>query len=110
LEVKLLDLTSVPGQNAQTPGSKINCNCITIDLTTMHGTEKVKIINAQYAKTINNFRNTKEKLLRANAAIWFNKPCRANHLTPKYIHLKVAGNNQQSKPQLISRQCMEQKK
>jgi hypothetical protein len=56
-----------------------------------------KIINAQKAKIINNFRNTKEKLLRANAAIWYNKICKANQLTPKYVQIKATGDNQQSK-------------
>jgi len=31
---------------------------------------------------INNFKNAKQKLLKTNAAIWFNKICRINQLTP----------------------------
>jgi len=33
------------------------------------------MISAQQAK-LNNYKNTKLKLLKANAAIWFNKLCR----------------------------------
>ena len=38
----------------------------------MHGA-KVKIVNAKQAKLHNNFKNAKCKLLRTNAAIWFNR-------------------------------------
>jgi len=40
----------------------------------MHGT-KIKIINAQQAKLCTNYKNTKLKLLKRKAAIWFNKMC-----------------------------------
>jgi hypothetical protein len=33
----------------------------------MHGLESFKIIDAQQAKSINNYRNTKYKLLKINA-------------------------------------------
>jgi len=36
----------------------------------------MKIIDAQRAKLCNNYKNTKLKLLKTNAAIWFNKLCR----------------------------------
>ena len=35
----------------------------------MHGVESFKIIDAQQAKLINNYRNTKYILLRTNAAV-----------------------------------------
>jgi len=40
----------------------------------MHGAT-IKIVNAQQAK-LNNYKNTKLKLLKANAAILFNKMCK----------------------------------
>jgi len=40
----------------------------------MHGAT-IKIINAQQAR-LNIYKNTKLKLLKTNAAIWFNKICR----------------------------------
>ena len=51
----------------------------------------MKIINAQQAKTYNNFKNTKMKLLKVNAAIWFNKVCKTKGLQPTYISLKTNG-------------------
>jgi hypothetical protein len=41
----------------------------------MHGTT-IKIINAQKARLNNIYKNTNLKLLKVNAAIWFNKICR----------------------------------
>jgi len=38
----------------------------------MHG-ETIKILSAQEAKLNNNYKNTKLKLLKTNAAVWFNK-------------------------------------
>jgi hypothetical protein len=38
--------------------------------------EYFKITDAQRTRLINNYSNTKYKLLKANAAIWFNKICR----------------------------------
>jgi len=37
---------------------------------------------------IHHYKNTREKLLQTNAAIWFNKMCRFKQLTPKYIQIK----------------------
>jgi hypothetical protein len=51
----------------------------------------------QQAKLCNNYKNTKLKLLKTNAATWFNKVCKTKQLTPKYINIKVNGNNQPSK-------------
>jgi len=42
----------------------------------MHGTT-IKTVNAQQAK-LNNYKNTELKLLRTNAAIWFNKMYKIN--------------------------------
>jgi hypothetical protein len=56
----------------------------------MHG-EKVKIINAQQARVSYNYKNMKQKLLKTNSAIWFNKVCRQEQLQPNYIHINVNG-------------------
>ena len=55
----------------------------------MHGTT-VKIIDNQQAKLCNNYKNTKLKLLKINAAVWFKKMCRIKHLKPNYIDIKGA--------------------
>ena len=44
-------------------------------------------ISAQQAK-LNNYKNTKLKLLKTNAAIWFNKLCKIKQLKPNYINIK----------------------
>jgi hypothetical protein len=63
----------------------------------MHGMNNFKIIDAQQAKMINNFKNAKEKLLKTNEAILLNKICTLNELTPKYTQIKIKGDNQQSR-------------
>jgi hypothetical protein len=45
-------------------------------LKKMHSTEHCKFINAHQTKVVKKYKNTKWKLLKANAAIWFNKICR----------------------------------
>jgi hypothetical protein len=42
--------------------------------------DNFKITDAHQAKTIEKFMNAKQKLLKTNAAIWFNTICRANGL------------------------------
>jgi hypothetical protein len=42
---------------------------------TMHSHTKVKFVNAKQAKGTYQYRNTKEKLYKTNAAIWYNKIC-----------------------------------
>jgi hypothetical protein len=49
--------------------------------------------NAQQAKTRHSLKNIKEKLLKTNADIWFNKICGNHQLTRKYVNIKVNGNN-----------------
>ena len=44
----------------------------------MHGAT-IKIVNAQQAVLIGNYKNTKLKLLKTNAAVWFNKFFFINH-------------------------------
>ena len=47
----------------------------------MQGTMNVKFINAKQAIEVYQYRNIKRKLYKTNAAIWYNKTCRQNHLT-----------------------------
>jgi len=60
----------------------------------MHG-ETLKFVNARQAKPYNIYKNTKLKLLKTNAAIWFNKICRDRQLQPRYINIKIKGRKQQ---------------
>ena len=55
----------------------------------------MKFVNAQQAKPCNVYKNTKLKLLKTNAAIWFNKICRDRQLQPRYINIKIKGRKQQ---------------
>jgi len=41
----------------------------------MHGSMNIKFINAKEATEIHAYKNTKRKLYKTNAAIWFNKNC-----------------------------------
>jgi hypothetical protein len=71
----------------------INCAFVgqrNFDIIEMHGTT-IKIIDAQQAKLRNTYKNTKLKLLKTNAAIWFNKFCKIRQLKPNYINIKING-------------------
>ena len=59
----------------------------------MHGKINIKYIEAKQAKAIYQFKNTKRKLYRTNVAIWYNKICRQNRLTPDYINIRINGKN-----------------
>ena len=54
-------------------------------LSMMHGTTNIKFIDAEQAKLAYQYKNTKRKLYKTNAAIWYNKICRQKRLKPKYI-------------------------
>jgi len=55
----------------------------------VHGAT-IKTVNAQQAKfNNNNNKDTKLKLLKANAAIRFNKMCIVKQLKPSYINIKI---------------------
>jgi len=45
----------------------------------MHGAT-TKIVDAQQARLYNSYKNTKCKLRRTNAAIWFNKTCKTKQV------------------------------
>ena len=51
----------------------------------------MKFVSALQAKPLNIFKNTRLKLLKTNAAIWYNKMCKARHLQPGYISIHSAG-------------------
>jgi len=55
----------------------------------MHGAT-IRIMNAQQTK-LNNYKNTRIKLLKTKAAIWFNKMCKVKQLKPNYINIKING-------------------
>jgi len=58
-----------------------------IDLINARKMEYIKLMNNRQEATYA-YKNTKQLLLKeTNAAVWFNKMCRSNHLTP------VSGNN-----------------
>jgi len=45
----------------------------------------------------NIYRNTKQKLLKVNATIWFNKMCKIKELKPNYIHFNTRGKTPQDR-------------
>ena len=63
----------------------------------MHGHTKIKIIDAKQALETRLYTNTKRKLLKTNAAIWFNKKCKEKQIKPKYINIKSKNNSTQDK-------------
>ena len=67
----------------------------------MHGATRM-IVNVQQAKFNNNYKNTRLKLLKANAAIWFNKMCKVKQLKPNYINIKINGHKPQDKKTTIN--------
>jgi len=56
----------------------------------------IKVINCSTSKNYPSLKEHQKILLTTNAAIWFNKMCRLQHLTPKHIQIKFNGNNTQS--------------
>jgi hypothetical protein len=61
----------------------------------MHGHTNIEFVNAKQAKERYQYRNSKEKLYKTNAAVWCNKLCREKQLTPNYITIKVNDKNSQ---------------
>jgi hypothetical protein len=59
----------------------------------MYGMNRMKAVNAQETRTINYYKNIKEKLHKIYAAVWFNIKCRFKQQTPKYVHFKDNRNN-----------------
>ena len=54
----------------------------------------MKVIKAQQARIIHHYKNTKEKLLKTNAAIRCNRMCRLKNLMSKYMQFKSFHNAQ----------------
>jgi len=67
-----------------------------MNYTEMHGQQNIKICNAEQAKHLYRYKNIKTKLYECNAAIWYNKTCRIKHVTPRYINMKVSGDNKRA--------------
>jgi len=67
----------------------------------MHGAT-MKIVSAQQAKLNSNYKNTELKLLKTNAAIWFNKLCKIKQLKPNYINIKINAQKPQDKRTTIN--------
>ena len=59
----------------------------------MHGRKNIKLINAEQAKPVHQYKDTKIKLYKNNAAIWYNKTCRTRQITPTYANIKMKGAN-----------------
>ena len=64
-----------------------------LDLIKARKMEYIKIINSEQTKGTYACQNKKEKLLQTIAAIWLNKMCRSNNLTPKSINVTVSDYN-----------------
>jgi len=63
----------------------------------MYGTMNLKFINAKQAGEVYEYRNTKQKLHRTIAAIWYNKACRDRNIKSNYVNIRIKGNNKQCK-------------
>ena len=59
----------------------------------MHGHKNIKLCNAEQAKRVYKYKNIKLKFYKNKAAIWYNKICRARHLTPNYANVNIQGTN-----------------
>jgi hypothetical protein len=65
--------------------------------------ERIKLLDCQ-AKSINTYKNTKTKLLKCCANIYFNKKCFKNRIIPKYPQIKLS----HTSPALLSTQLKTQ--
>ena len=59
----------------------------------IHGRKNIKLHNAEQANPVYQYKDTKIKLYKNNAAIWCNKTCRARQITPTYANLKMKSIN-----------------
>jgi hypothetical protein len=62
----------------------------------MYGSNCIKFKNVQQAEFLDTYENTKLKLHKSKAGIWYTKIYRLEQLTPKYIGIKGNGKNCQS--------------
>jgi len=65
----------------------------------MHG---ATIDSVQQAELSNNYKNTRLKLLKTNAAIWFNKMYEVKKLKANYTNVKINGQRPQDKRTTIN--------
>jgi hypothetical protein len=54
---------------------------------------KYMVICANVFKPKNIYKNTKVKLHKTSAAIWYNEMCKLEQLAPKCIQIKINGNS-----------------
>jgi hypothetical protein len=50
-------------------------------------------MNANQAKLVHQYINTRRRLLKTNAHIWFNRTCQIKHIVPKYAKINMKGTN-----------------
>ena len=53
----------------------------------MYGTMNLKFANAKQAREVYEYKNTKQKLHRTIAAIWYNKSCRDRNIKPSSYNI-----------------------
>ena len=58
--------------------------------TKTNAQQNIKICNA---KQVNQYKNTKIKMYKNNAAIWCNKTCSIKQLIPTYVNIRVNVNS-----------------
>ena len=56
----------------------------------MDGQQNIKICDAKQAKQVHQYKNTKIKFYKSNAAIWYNKTCRIKQLLPTGVMIPDA--------------------
>ena len=69
--------------------------CLHYCITAMQGHTNIRFLSAKQAKGINSYKNTKRRLYRTTAAIWYSKICEDRQVTPNYIAFKINGSNRQ---------------
>jgi hypothetical protein len=62
--------------------------CPTYDF--WHGQKNIKLSDA---KQVYEYKNTKIKVYKNNATVWYNKMCKAKQLIPAYANIKIKGDN-----------------
>ena len=63
----------------------------------MRGHTYIKFACAKQAKDAHAYKNTKRRLYKTTAAVWFNKTCKIKQITPTYMSIKINGNNRQDR-------------
>jgi hypothetical protein len=70
--------------------SALTIACI---IVTHNRMQNIKVIHARQASSINNFMNTKLKVLNCNVNIYFNRTCLDLNLIPKYAQVRIRSHN-----------------